>query len=264
MSKLNNKTDLVDIDYPILTNFVINSEPIKDVALSDPVLCFNNLNVWIIIDIDQMLKTPIIWTKIYKENKTKDVTIALCPRTLRASMFEGKLKAKHYDGERLILETEEKSLIPIDLNIAIDLESNFEINKRYQISIQTLRNSLVDYYDIKYLHPTKKTNKYIINKNYLNNRLDELDQEIGELQYHPKTLVYILQYVSDKGERKITIIIGSNSNLIDSLGYDNKKSGFDKYISDYENEIIKKDCFIMQMLYYKAIKIYENAKKVTL
>lgn len=256
-------TELDDVDYPILKNFTIDNEPIKDLALSDPVLCFNNLNEWIIVDIDQLLKTPIIWTKVYTDNKAKNVTIALCPRTLRASMFDGKLKAKHYDGDRLILETEEKSLIPIDLNIAIDLESNLEINKRYQISIQTLRNSLVDYYDIKYLHPTKKTNKYIINKNYLTNRLDELDQEIGETQFHPKTLVYIIQYVSDKGIRKITILIGNDSSLI-SLGYDNKKSGFDKYISDYENEIIKKDCFIMQMLYYKAIKIYENAKKIIL
>jgi hypothetical protein len=257
-----------NINFPILIDFTIDTNPPKDLALSDPVLCFNNSNEWIIIEIDLLLKTPIIWTKVYTENKAQDVSIVLCPRTLRASVFNGKLKSLKYDDETLILEKEDKSLIPIDLNVSIDTESNLEINKRYQVSIQTLRNSLVDYYDIKYLHPNKKTNKYVINKNYLKNRLDEYDQEIiidtENVSYHPKTLVHIIQYLSDKGQRKITILIGNDSNNIDSLGYDNKKSGYDSYILNYENKIIEKDSFIMPILYYKAIKIYPNSKKIIL
>jgi hypothetical protein len=257
-----------NINYPILTEFTVDTNPPKDLALSDPVLCFNNSNEWIIIEIDLLLKTPIIWTKIYTENKAKDVSIVLCPRTLRASVFDGKLKSLKYDDETLILEKEDKSLIPIDLNVSIDTESNLEINKRYQVSIQTLRNSLVDYYDIKYLHPNKKTSKYIINKNYLKNRLDEYDQEIimdtEHLSYHPKTLVHIIQYLSDKGTRKITLLIGNDSTNIESLGYDNKKSGYDSYILNYENKIIEKDSFIMPILYYKALKIYPNSKKIIL
>jgi len=257
-----------NINYPILTEFTIDNNPPKYIALSDPVLCFNNSNEWIVIEIDQLLKTPIIWTKMYTDNKAKDVSIIMCPRTLRASVFDGKFKSLKYDEERLILEKEDKSLVPIDLNIAIDLDSNLELNKRYQVSIQTLRNSLVDYYDIKYLHPDKKSNKYIINKNYLNNRLDEYDQEIfmdtENTKFHPKTLIHIIQYLSDKGKRKITLLIGNDSTTIESMGYDNKKSGYDNYILNYENKIIEKDCFIMPILYYKALKIYPNSKKIIL
>ena len=252
-----------DIDYPILTEFTITNNPPKKLALSDQVLCFNNLSEWIIIEMDQFLKTPIIWTQLYKEDKLEDVSIVCCPRTLRASVFDGKLKSKYYDNERLILETEDKSLTPIDLNVAIDDNNNLEINKRYQVSIQTLRNSLVAFYDVKYLHPNKKSYKYIINKNYLSNRLDEYDQEIlSDTDYHPKTLVHIIQYLSEKGKRKITILIGKDSSTIDSLGYDNKKSGFDNYILNFENKIIEKDAFIMPILYYKALKIYKHAKKI--
>ncbi len=266
---LDSRIDLDKVDFPILTEFNITSDPPKHIALSDPVLCFNNSVEWIIIEIDQLLKTPIIWTKLYAESKTIDISVVLCPRTLRASVFEGKLKSLKYDytnnADRLILEKKDKSIIPIDLNVAIDLESNLEINKRYQVSIQTLRNSLVDYYDIKYLHPINSPSKYVINRNYLKNKLDEYDQEIIlDIPYHPKTLVHIIQYLSEKGNRKITILIGSDSTLLETLGYDNKKSGYDNYILNYENKIIEKDSFIMPILYYKALKIYPDAKKIIL
>lgn len=258
-------TSLYNIDYPILTDFTIDNNPPKKLALSDPVLCFSDSNDWIIVDIKELLKTPIIWTKFYDDKKVKDVSIVICPRTLRGSIFDGKLKSKHYDNnDRLILETDEKTIIPIDANISIDSNLDILTNKRYQIFIQTFRNSLVSFYDVKYLHPNVN-NKYVINKKYLDNILDEYDQEItNELDYHPKTLVNVIQYMSSKGERKITLVIGSDSSKIDSLGYDNKKSGFDKYLLTYENDIIKKDCFIMPILYYKAIKIYPNAKKIIL
>jgi hypothetical protein len=260
-----------NIEFKILSEYEINSIPPKSISLNNKVLCFNNLNEWIIIELEQFLKTPIIWTKIYQDNKALDASIVVCPRTLRSSVFEGKLKFSQYDDERLILEKEDKTLVPIDLNISIDINSELEPNKRYQIYIQTLRNALVDYYDIKYLHPiNKKSDKYIINKNYLSNTLNDFDEEIDEefdyhkLTYHPKTLVHIIQYTSKSGERKISIIIGKDSNNIDIKGYDNKKSGYDDYLLKFSDDIIKKECFIMPILYYKAMQIYKYAKIIIL
>lgn len=255
-----------DIDFKILSEYEINSTPPKNISLNNKVLCFNNLNEWIIIELEQFLKTPIIWTKIFQDNKALDASIVVCPRTLRSSVFEGKLIFSQYDGERLILEKEDKTLVPIDLNISIDINSELEPNKRYQIYIQTLRNALVDYYDIKYLHPKDKKDKYIINKKYLSNLLNEYDKEIdyNKLTYHPKTLVHIIQYTSKSGERKISIIIGKDSNNIDIKGYDNKKSGYDDYLLKFSDDIIKKECFIMPILYYKSVQIYKHAKIIML
>lgn len=257
-----------NIEFKILSEYEINSKPPKSISLNNKVLCFNNLNEWIIIQLEQFLKTPIIWAKIYQDNKALDASIVVCPQTLRSSVFEGKLKFSQYDGERLILEKEDKTLVPIDLNISIDINSELEPNKRYQIYIQTLRNALVDYYDIKYLHPSNNKNykKYIINKNYLTNTLNDFDEEIDyhKLTYHPKTLVHIIQYTSKSGERKISIIIGKDSNNIDIKGYDNKKSGYDDYLLKFSDDIIKKECFIMPILYYKAIQIYKHAKIIIL
>ena len=41
-----------NINFPILIDYTINSEPPRNIALSDPVLCFNNLNEWILIDLN--------------------------------------------------------------------------------------------------------------------------------------------------------------------------------------------------------------------
>lgn len=253
-----------DIDLPILNKFDINNEPPAKISLSSSVVCFNNLNEWIIIDLNIFMKTPIIWTNIYSEDKIIDVSIVICPRTLRCAVFEGHLKSKFYKADRLILENKEKSLLPIDLNIAIDNEYNLEINKRYQLYIQTLKNALIDYYDIKYLHPNSDIKKYVIRKNYLYDNNDIYDKIIDEKKFHPKTLVHLIQYNSKDNTKKITILIGKDSNLLEIKGYDNKKSGFDEYILKYEEDIIKKESFIMPMLYYKAIEIYKYAKIVIL
>jgi hypothetical protein len=258
--------NLKDINFPILTDYEINSTPFDNIILTKPVLCFNNFNNWVMIDINQMLKTPLISTQIYYENEIKNATIVLCPYTLRAVMFEGNLKSSYYDDDRLILKNEENTLIPIDINISIDMENNFEITKRYSVIIQTIRNALVAYSEIQYLHP-KNSNKYVINESYLSNNLDENNKDIiiyNKIHFHPKTLVYIIQYNTKKNKIKNTIIIGKNSDIIFNNGYDNKKSGIDKYIEKYSNEIQKRECFIMQMLYFKAIKIYNKSKIIIL
>jgi hypothetical protein len=157
--------DIKPVEFEILTKFYINDIPPKNIKLNKPVVCFNNLNEWIVIDLNEFIKTPIIWTEIYSEDKIINVSIIVCPRTLRCAVFEGKFKSKYYKDDRLFLENEEKSLIPIDLNISIDNEYNLELNKRYQLYIQTLKNALIDYYDIKYLHPKSDIKKYAIRKN---------------------------------------------------------------------------------------------------
>ena len=264
MDNIDKSKNIKSVEFEILTKFNINDIPPKDIKLNKPVVCFNNLNEWIVIDLNQFLKTPIIWTQIYSDDKVINVSIIVCPKTLRCAVFEGKFKSKYYKDDRLILGNEEKSLIPIDLNIAVDNEYNLELNKRYQLYIQTLKNALIDYYDIKYLHPKTDIKKYIIRKHYLTDKLDEYGNNIESEKFHPKTLVHLIQYNSKENKKKITIVIGKDSDLLDINGYDNKKSGFDSYLLKYENEIIEKESFIMPMLYYKAIQIYKDSKIVIL
>lgn len=254
------------MEYPILSNddLIINDNNIKSLALSDPIISFNNGVNWVILPLNLMLSYPIIWTKLYTENDIIDVSIVLCLRSLQISMFEGKLKYNSYSNNKLLLINNEKSIIPIDNNISIDKNKILEFNKRYQVEIQTLRNALIDYNDVKYLHPKNKLGSpasYVIKKEYLNNYLDYENIKIDELIYHPKTLIHIIQYES-KNKKKITLLIGSDANNMEPVGYDKKKSGFDKYISIYVNKIIEKNAYIMPILYYQAKILYPDARVV--
>jgi hypothetical protein len=252
----------MDNQYNILTNddIIINDDIIKSLALSDPVISFNNGNYWIIMPLDIMLRYPIIWTKLYTDTKIIDVSIVLCVRTLQISMFDSTLKFHSYIKNKLFLSNNENSLIPIDNNISIDIDKNLEYNKRYQVEIQTLRNALIDYNDVKYLHINKK-GKYVLNKDYLHNYLDYENIKIDELIYHPKTLIHLIQYESHN-KKKITLLIGSDATNIEPTGYDKKKSGFDKYVATYVNKIIEKNAYIMPILYYQAKILYPDSRVV--
>jgi hypothetical protein len=54
-----NTDNIISVDFKILTKFDINDIPPKHISLSKPVVCFNNLNEWIIIDLSVFMKTPI-------------------------------------------------------------------------------------------------------------------------------------------------------------------------------------------------------------
>ena len=55
------------MEYPILSNddLIINDNNIKSLALSDPIISFNNGVNWVILPLNLMLSYPIIWTKLY-------------------------------------------------------------------------------------------------------------------------------------------------------------------------------------------------------
>lgn len=136
-------------EYPILIHdeLIINDDIIKSLALSDPIISFNNGNNWIILPLHLMLSYPIIWTKLYTDTEVIDVSIVLCLRTLQISMFDGKLKFNSYEKNKFTLINTENSIIPIDNNISINQNKIIEFNKRYHVEIQTLRNALIDYPD---------------------------------------------------------------------------------------------------------------------
>jgi hypothetical protein len=251
------------IKYPILIHdeLIINDDIIKSLALSDPIVSFNNGNNWIILPLNLMLSYPIIWTKLYTDTEVIDVSIVICLRTFQISMFDGKLNFNSYGKNKLLLINTENSIIPIDNNIAIDQNKIIEFNKRYQVEIQTLRNALIDYPDLKYLHLKNKQETNIISEEYLYNYLDHENNKIDELIFHPKTLIHLIQYES-KNKKKITLLIGSDANNIEPTGFDKKKSGFDKYVGTYVNKIIEKNAYIMPIFYYQAKILYPDSKSI--
>lgn len=241
----------------------INEKPFKNVLLKEYVINFFNGLRWIIVPLKIMEIYSIIHTKYYDDEKQIDISIIVCPLTLRAINIKGKYKFKKYINGIMALINEKEDIVQIDIGLKIDNEYNIISNKRYEVKIRTLRNSLIEFQDCLYLHIKHDiTNNNIIDSEYYNNLLniDGTLLDLSNIPFHPKTLVNIVQYISQYGEHKQTIIIGFDASIDNVSGYDTKTSLINKYLIKFYDEIINKNAYIIPILLIHAINIYKNAK----
>jgi hypothetical protein len=260
----------IEEKYKILNkdDYVINDELINDFALSDVSISVFNGNYWIVFPLIYLYYYPIIYFDHYEKTaddklKTISTSLIFCLVTSRCVLVDGIYNFTKYIDNRLILKNNNNQLLPIDLGILIDTKDNVVVKKRYQIRINTLRNALIEFQDIKYLHIKNKIKNNYDKFNYYSNRYDFNHSLLDKKKIHPKTLVYIINYLANNNKYKNTIIIGSDPNST-ITGYDSRKSGFDDYVSQIHNDLVEHDAFIMPMLYYMAILIYPDAKIIKL
>jgi hypothetical protein len=235
------------------TNTIKSKVP-DDITLYDNVVVLNYKTDWVVIKLDILLLNPIIHIK----NGDEYLSILLCLKTLRAMAIPAQVYFDSYDEENLYqiqfkLESGEQILFD-DRNINL---------KRFQCKIQSLRSALIEYGDVKYLHhPTKELNLKL--KNYYLDNYDANGKDITNLQFHPKTLTTLIQYI-DKEKVKTTILVGLTSNIMNSTGgYEPKKDKIDNYLAQQIDKLVEKDAFIMQCLLYTARILYPNSKAIVM
>jgi hypothetical protein len=261
---------LNEYTYDILTDsmFEINDIASKHTALSDPVINFFNGEKWILIPLRIMLRFPLIHTKYTDDKTTFDMTLILCPYTLRTTSMKGKFLFNRYVDGIMTLKNTDGEIIRIDIGLKIDDNKNILLNKRYQVKIKTLRNSLIELQDCSYLHLKQYSALVpVISKDYYISGLNINDIPIPnafKAHFHPKTLVHVIQYLSQSGQNKETIIVGLDATSRAVTGYDTKASGFDNYIAKYYDKIIDKHGYIIPILWLHAKNMYVDAKIIYL
>lgn len=235
----------------------------NNLSLSDNVILYNSGGSWKIIPLDLCLSYPIIHDKYLFEDEKYDVTIVVCPITLRSVMFKGKFYFYDYEEMRMFLK-EEGDFLPIDLNKKINEKFVIEENKRIEVKIMILRNALIYVGDALFIKTNKKINS-IIDKNYYINTRDIFNKEIIYNDIHPKTLVYIVEFEFQTEKKdKFAILLG-NDYLQDKItGYDMFKSKLNDHILKNRSKIIKKNGYLIPILWYIAKDIYKDYKLVYL
>ena len=225
--------DKSDYHYDTLTN--------SSLKLSDKILIYNSGDAWKIIPLNVLLSYPIIYDEFVQENEKYDISIILCPVTLRCTIFKGIFECESYDNIRMILrEKNTESIIPIDFGIKIDKKYLIQSNKRLETMIMTLKSGLMIAPDAQTMI-YKKTLSFILPKTYYENTKDINNNELDGL-IHPKTLVYIIQYKSyTSDDDKYSIILGKDAAKDAVTGYDSKKSGITEYLSIHRQKIINKN-----------------------
>ncbi len=232
------------------------------IKLNDQVMIYNSGTDWKIIPLIIALSYPIIYDTHTTEEAVYDVTIALCPITLRTAKFKGIFTFSTYTGITMILQEKgTDNLLPIDSGHKIDEKFLIEANKRSEVKITTLRNALILAPDMLYM---------ITNKNIKINPIIELDyysdnKDINgkSVSYfiHPKTLCYIIQKKKfGSNKEKIYIILGKDATKSFVTGYDTRKSGIFEYLSGNSEKLVRDEAYILPMLWCTAKIEYPNSK----
>jgi hypothetical protein len=249
------------------TNYIFSQEFPK-IKLMDPVVSYYNGINWKIIPLDILLSYPVIhdkYTRVIDENQhVIDITLVLCPFTLATCAFEGKFYPTEYvHNSSLVIKNDLNDHVSIISSEIIDgnKERTF---KRFEAEIFLFRNAISDHPDALYLKTIGAPLDTILpGKYYTDNSL--IFEPSYLPKFHPKTLVYLLQYKSSKtGNYKYTVIVGKNASKKEISGYNNHDAGYYKYITESQNKITEKNGFIIPMLWFAWKLFFPNAKVIHL
>lgn len=253
----NLKDKILDTD-----NYTFHRNPPSTYGLHDKVVCYFDGFSRKIIPLSISLSFPIIYD-IYTTagEQVKDITIALCPFTLTSAVFEGKFTATE--------NIENSCLVITDGNNTFSILNSFNVSHKtgtiteFEVDIKILRNVFTEYPDCKYMSISDKVMiKPILNLEYYeNNNTFDNNKLNFEYEIHPKTLIYLIQYISSKDQSiKTTAIIGRDATKKKVTGYDVVKSGIYNYIMTYDEKIKQKFGFTIPLLWFAVKLSFPNSK----
>lgn len=238
-----------------LENFRFNRNPPQGYELYDKVISYFDGYDRKVIPLLIALSYPILYdTFLGPDKETYSITIAVCPFTLTAAAFEGKFEATQYVENSCLVITDGKNTFPII--------NSFNNNiKKFQIDIKILRNVFTEYPDCKYM----KIIDDIIIKPILDIDYYKNDQLLFKYtkpnQFHPKTIVYLIHYISSKDHSsKTTVIVGRDANTKYATGYNLVKSGVHDYLVTYSEKIKEKIGFVMPTMWFAWKSFFPDSK----
>ena len=243
-------------DYSLeIKSEMIKTQLIEYIRLRDTVCVVNFNNTWIVIPLLSLTYYPFLY---FTNDETKEIaTLVICLLTMRSMFIYDKVTFDSYEDYQIKIKMSDGKNLYFD-----DVNTNI---KKSQAKIQSLRSALIEYGDVKYLHIDKYFNKPMIKMDYFVNNYDYEDNNIVDLQFHPKTLYTVISYQSSKdGKNKITLVIPEGANNLKAYGYEPKKALIDQYLAEQTEKLIEKKAFIFHVLAYTARIIYKDAKVITL
>ena len=242
----------------------------SDMNLLDLVAVYNDGRNWKVIPIDILTRYVVFYDKHFDKIKNKkgenivsDISITFCPYTFAAVIYFKKYAPtnKLYRGNIVLKDLEDGLLVP-------QIIGNKFVRKK-EIKLMTLRNVISNFPDCSYFNNNIDKLPRIVSDEYITNKdVDVLVDNINS-KYHPKTLVYGIEYKSIDttiNDYKYSVIIGadaSNSINKDSL-FDYVKNGYNDYFNLAIDKIRDKGGVIIPCFWFCWMGIHENSKIVKL
>lgn len=247
---------------------LIIKDSYKYFNISDKVVCFYNGRDWNIILLDNMLAYPVLYFEFWseKDNITYHNSLVVCPITMRSMIYKGKIKIIDIINDRLyLLNTDTRDEFFMDSPYTGHYDEAGQEKKikshvkRHEVKILTLRDMFMFLIDPKYLVLKKELkHRPIIYERYYSNRLNYEGASL-HTTFHPKTIVYMIQYYSRSMKRyRYTVIVGRDINKDTVTGYSYKASGVWDFIMKHMHEFIKKRAYIYPIFWFMVEKLYSD------
>jgi hypothetical protein len=245
---------------------VLKNEIYKHFQVTEKVVVFYNGRNWAIISLYNMLCYPLLYFDFWseKDNTTYRNTLLVCPITMRAMIYKGKIRILDVINDRLFLlnlDTNDEFFMDTPYTGHYDekgQEKKIKSHiKRHEVKIPTLRDAFTFLLDPIYIVVKKeKQLKPIINIGYYSNKYTYLGLPI-HTALHPKTLVYMIQYYSHHTKNyRYTVIVGQDINRETPTGYNYRASGLWDFMMKNMKDFVEKKAYIYPIFWYMIDKLY--------
>ena len=255
--------NLVNVNQDLSTRVIkdpIFNNHTKILKLADPVVLYNNGVNWKCVPLKTFLIYPVIHD-LYEGDKR--ITVYVCPYTLFSCVyFEQFFPGNQVYNNNLTLTNKDNILIPILGNLynrdTMNLVDNYI--RKGEVKIMTLRNAISTFPDILFFELENiATNLMVplVDADYSKNKIIKFDNAKFSDKYHPKQIIYVIEYHSKKqSEYKYTVIIPKNGNL------DIKKNKFGDYFNKMINKIRDKGGHIYTCYWFAWESTHTNFKEI--
>ena len=270
------KTDIRFDDRIIKEPNFIQLINVNDISLQDPVVVYNDGRKWKFIFLDILKSYPIVFDKYYEKFKTNgkllvsDITLTYCPYSSSVLIYFGKYKptGEVYNNNLIISDNSNSFIIQLSgiEYTRIDKKRTNKIIRRAEAKIMTLRDVLTMYPDSKYLEFMNDKNPVLPKKYSLTHQLNYPNDKYNK-DYHPKTLVYGIEYLSSntKFDLKYTVIIPKDAKKNKVNSYNIKENKIDDYFNPKMIEKIRdKSGVIIPCYYFVWMSMFPKTKIVKL
>jgi hypothetical protein len=250
--------------------------------LNDPVIVYSNGINWKIVPLQIMFQYHTINDIYYDNNSFKDgnyiksdITVVFCPYSLMTSYYFEKLHVSNFthDNSLLFKKTDNTNYLisqVFDIFFSLsDKKFSDEYVRKNEVKIMTFRNALSSFPDSLYIHNVNII-KDSLPKSYKSN--DLIYYPINDLKYdkyklhnfHHKTVVYGIKYISKTDNTNKYSMIISNDVSININRFENSINKYNKYILSIQNKI-RDRCGIITLSYLFAwLSFYPNSKIIKL
>jgi len=250
----------------------------SDIKLSDTIFVYNDGKRWKLISLSTLKRYPVIFDKYYDQIKTKkgkfiisDITVTYCPYTGCGVIYYGRYipTGEVYNNNIILAESNNNDNIMSQMmGILYERETKkqtHDIVRREEAKIMILRNAISKYPDYVFLKQ-KEAIDPLVSETYCHNNTILFPITHSSSKFHPKTLVYGIEYKSSDMEykNKYSVIVSDDASQDKSNSRDLKKNKYEQYFDEMMEEIRTRGGIIIPALWFAWYGMFPKSRVVKL